>query len=183
MAPLSDRPFALFGHSLGGHVALEVARLFRRRNLPAPVRLFASACRAPHLPYPFSQLHDLDENDLLQQVNERYDRSVPSEVLESSELRELFVPTLRADLTALETYRHQEQPPLGCPISVFGGSRDRTLSREALEAWSVHTSQGFRLRLVNGGHFYLQSARQELIDSIREDLAAVLASPPVPAGA
>jgi surfactin synthase thioesterase subunit len=177
IAPFADRPFALFGHSLGGLVAFEVARILRRRGLSAPVRLFASACRAPHLPSPFAPLHDLDEDDLLRRVNERYDGSVPKEVLESPELRELLVPALRADIAALEAYQHTPQLPLDCPLTVFGGRHDRTLAQGALEAWSLHTSKDFRLRLVDGGHFFLQSERRRLIDDICEDVATLVAPP------
>ena len=175
IAPFADSPFALFGHSLGGLIAFEVARTLRRRGLSTPVRLFASACRAPHLPSPFAPLHDLDEDDLLRRVNERYDRSVPKEVLESLELRELLVPALRADFAALEMYQHTPQPPLDCPLTIFGGRHDRTLAGDALEAWAVHTSKDFRLRLVDGGHFFLQSERRRLIDDICEDVAPVQA--------
>jgi medium-chain acyl-[acyl-carrier-protein] hydrolase len=173
IAPFSDQPFALFGHSLGAIVAFEVARTLRCRALPAPVRLFASACRAPHLPYPFPPLHRLDEDELLRHVNERYEGSVPTEVFENAELRALVLPALRADFAALETYQHGAQRPLECPITVFGGRHDRTVAKGALEGWSVHTSREFRLRLVEGGHFYLQSARQQLIDEISEDVGVV----------
>lgn len=33
IAPLLDRPLALFGHSMGGLVAFELARLLRQRGL------------------------------------------------------------------------------------------------------------------------------------------------------
>jgi surfactin synthase thioesterase subunit len=177
IAPFADSPFALFGHSLGGLIAFEVARTFRRRGLSTPVRLFASACRAPHLLSPFAPLQNLNEDDLLRQVNERYDSSVPKEVLENAELRELLVPALRADFAALETYQHTPQLPLDCPLTVFGGRHDRTLAGDALEAWSLHTSKDFRLRLVDGGHFFLQSERRRLIDDICEDVATVQAPP------
>ena len=160
----------MFGHSLGGLVAFEVARTLRQRALRPPVRLFATACRAPHLPYPFPLLHKLEESEMLRGVNRAVDGSVPTVVFESAELRELFVPALRGDLAALETYRYGTQPPLACPITAFGGRLDNTLATESLEAWSVHTSGKFRLRLVNDGHLYLQSARQQLISDIFEDL-------------
>jgi medium-chain acyl-[acyl-carrier-protein] hydrolase len=170
--PYASQPFALFGHSLGGLVAFEIARALRRRSLPLPVRLFVSACRAAHLPNPYAPLRDLDDVDMLRRLNERYCGSVPPEVLESAELRDLLVPGLRGDLTALETYQHEVQPALDCAITAFGGNEDRTVPLEALEAWSVHTSTEFRLRHVSGGHFYLQSARQQLVDHICADVSA-----------
>jgi len=173
IAPSTERPYALFGHSLGALIAYEVALYLRRQGRPAPVRLFASACRAPQLVYPFAPLHPLNDDDFLHRVNERYDGSVPREVIEDAELRALVVPAFRADFTALETYGHTAEPALDCPITVFGGTSDRTLDRAALEAWSIQTSNAFRLRLVGGGHFYLQPARQQLIADIADDLGTV----------
>jgi medium-chain acyl-[acyl-carrier-protein] hydrolase len=171
IAPFTDQPFALFGHSLGALIAFEVARSLRCAGLPAPVRLFVSASRAPQMPSPFPALHGLEDSALLRHVNERYNGSVPQEVFEDDELRELVVPALRADFEALETYRHVVQAPLMCPISAFGGTNDSTLGRAALEAWAAQTSGDFRLRFVDGGHFYLQSARRQLIADICDALA------------
>jgi surfactin synthase thioesterase subunit len=176
IAPFSDHPFALFGHSLGGLIAFEVARTLRQRRMPSPLRLFASACRAPHVPSPFPILHKLCEGELLRQVNARYGGSVPKEIMESAELRELLVPALRADFAALENYQYQPQPPLATPITVFGGIHDQTLTRPELDAWSHHTTNELRLRLVDGGHLYLQTARQQLLADIAEDLSCGVAS-------
>ncbi|WP_163029419.1 thioesterase II family protein, partial [Pseudomonas viridiflava] len=38
-----DTPYALFGHSLGGLLAFELAHALRVRGLPAPLALFTSA--------------------------------------------------------------------------------------------------------------------------------------------
>ena len=42
-----DRPYALFGHSLGGLLAFELAHALHERGLPAPLALFASATAGP----------------------------------------------------------------------------------------------------------------------------------------
>ncbi|MFS2126939.1 thioesterase II family protein, partial [Pseudomonas sp. Pseusp97] len=42
-----DQPYALFGHSLGGLLAFELAHALRDRGLPMPQALFASAAPAP----------------------------------------------------------------------------------------------------------------------------------------
>ena len=77
---------------------------------------------------------------------------------------------LRADLTALETYQHAAELPLECPITVFGGRDDRTVSKEELGGWSRHTTQEVRFGWVEGAHFYLQTARARLIDDIAADV-------------
>ena len=64
-----DRPFALFGHSMGALIAFELARELRRRQAPVPVRLLVSGHPAPQLPRSESTRHALPEPeaDVVQQ--------------------------------------------------------------------------------------------------------------------
>ena len=166
-----DRPFAIFGHSLGGLIGFELARTLRSRGLPQPLHLFASATRAPSLPNPYPALRDLPDRELLDQVNRRYDGSVPEVILSSQELCELFVPALRADLAALETYEYLRMGPLTCPISVFGGDRDTHITADVLKPWALETERACDLRMFDGGHLFLQSARDGLVGAIRATLS------------
>ncbi len=154
-----DPPFAFYGHSLGARVAFEVVRSLRRQGLPQPCHLFVGASQAPHLAWPHPHLHDLKESDFIEEMQKRYG-GVPRQILEDPELRALLIPVLRADIRIMEKYQYRAEPPLDCPITVFGGAVDRTVSRPALEAWERQTSAGFRLHTVEGGHFFLQTARQ-----------------------
>ena len=55
----------------------------------------------------------------------------------------LLLPAIRADFEAIEKYRfNADQPPLDCPISVFGGLDDPRISREHLEGWALQTARG-----------------------------------------
>lgn len=49
IAPLLDRPFALYGHGSGALAAFETSRALQAHGRPAPLRLFVSGLRAPHL--------------------------------------------------------------------------------------------------------------------------------------
>jgi medium-chain acyl-[acyl-carrier-protein] hydrolase len=177
IAPWLDRPYAIFGHSLGGMVAFELVRRIRAHQLPPPQRLFVSATRAPQLPNPYPALRDLPDLQLLLEVNARYANSVPAEVLRSADLHALFVPALRADLAALETYEFRPEPPLACPISAFHGAADPTVQLPAVEAWSAHSTAPLRVRTVDGPHLYLHPSRRLLMDAVRTDLGLVSASP------
>jgi medium-chain acyl-[acyl-carrier-protein] hydrolase len=170
LQPLLDRPYALFGHSLGGVVAFETIRELARRGAPGPCRLIVSASRAPHLPWPHPPLRDRVDLEMLAEVNRRYGGSVPRQVMESAELRGLFVPSLRADLGALETYCYAPGAPLAHPISAFAGSADQSVPASVVEPWRTHTTAPFRMRVIEGGHLFVQSAQRELIAAIREDL-------------
>jgi len=107
---LLDRPFALFGHSMGALLAYELARELERTGARAPLRLFVSGFRAPDLPARGDPLHVLPDDALAGRLNEF--GGTPTKVMESNAMMELFLPPARADLAACETYEHAPGPPL-----------------------------------------------------------------------
>ena len=48
--PYLDRPYALFGYSMGALIAFELMRELRRQEAPLPIQLFVAAMRAPQAP-------------------------------------------------------------------------------------------------------------------------------------
>ncbi|MCC7367467.1 MAG: thioesterase [Chloroflexi bacterium] len=169
MRPHLDRPFALFGHSMGALVAFELTRQLRRDGLPQPVHLFPSARRAPHLPDWRTPLHTLPDSELVTHLNQRYN-GVPPAILQSTDLLRMFIPTIRADLTLTEVYEYVPEEPFTCPISAFGGLGDGAVARDDVVGWGDHTSESFTLRMVPGDHFFLQAHRPRLLSAIAADL-------------
>ena len=171
LAPYLDLPFSFFGTSYGALLAYDVARHLCFSGGPRPVKLFVAARQAPDLPER-QPIHHLDEEDFIAAL--RSLGGIPSEILDQDEVRSVFLPALRADFTANETYSFVEGPPLPCPISVFGGRCDSTTSEEDLGAWRPHTRGAFRLRLLDGDHFFPFSdqGRPTLIAALAEDLNA-----------
>ncbi|HJR78971.1 MAG TPA: thioesterase domain-containing protein, partial [Anaerolineales bacterium] len=163
--PFLDRPFAFFGHSLGGLVAFELARHLHKNNFPQPSVLFVSACSAPHLPESYPHIHGLSDTEFLQSLQQL--NGIPAELLRQPDVLEMFLPILRADFEAIESYVYRpDNFLLSCPIVAFGGADDPRLSRERLEAWSVHTSSSFRSRYFPGDHFFINTARESVIAAL-----------------
>jgi medium-chain acyl-[acyl-carrier-protein] hydrolase len=175
LGPHFNEPFALFGHSLGALVAFEVARELRRRGGPQPVQLFISARRGPRRPDPVAPLHGLPDDQFLAQVRARYG-GIPDVVLQEPELLALLLPTLRADLEAVETYSYEPEAPLDVPISALGGLTDPWATLEDLEAWRGETRAGFKLSRFPGGHFYLEESEAALLGELEAQLAKAGAS-------
>ncbi len=168
LAPYLDRPFAIFGHSVGALVGYEVVQRLRRDHGLEPVHLLVSARRAPQLPPDSEDDYKLSDPELIERLREF--NGTPAEVLEHPELMELMLPLLRADFELNDTYEPIAHPSLECPVTAFGGLEDDELPRDELEAWSGVTGGSFRLRLFPGDHFYLNQHRSRLIQAVAEDL-------------
>lgn len=172
--PALDRPFAVYGHSLGSIVAFETMRLLRREGGPLPCAFFAGASRPPQLPWPDPPVRDLPDRALLEEVNRRYD-SVPAVVMAEAELCALLTPALRVDMSLIETYRYQPEMPFEFPIVAFGGNADRKVGSADLAKWQEQTLGAFELRHFVDGHLFLVPRRQELMAAITAVLERVLA--------
>ena len=168
--PLLDKPFAFFGHSLGGLVAFELTRHLRRNNLPQPQILFISACGAPHLPDPHPPIHTLPDTEFLKSLQQL--NGIPAELLHQSDVMKFLIPTLRADFEIIENYDYTSNVPLDCHIIAFGGLDDTRVSQERLEGWALHTNASFKSQYFPGDHFFISTARESVTASIAAELTS-----------
>ncbi|MBE9209287.1 thioesterase [Nostoc sp. LEGE 06077] len=166
--PYLDKPFAFFGHSMGGLFSFELTRLLRQKYNILPVHLFISGRRAPQIPPVKPPIHNLPEPAFIEEL--RHLNGTPPAVLENAELMQLFLPILRADFAVLETYTYTPEPPLECPITVFGGLQDSEVDCHELQAWQEQTKTNFNLDMFPGDHFFLHSAQYGLLTSLAKYL-------------
>ena len=174
LARLLDRPYALFGHSMGATVAFEVARELRRRGEREPSALIVSGQEAPQLPFDGAPIYDLPDAEFIAELREL--AGTPPEVLENEELMSIVLPTLRADFQVCDTYSYAEEPPLACPIAAFAGVLDAEVSVDQVAAWETQTSGGFRLVRLPGNHFFLHEAERALLQGVARELEAARAA-------
>lgn len=170
LAAQIDRPYAIFGHSLGAVVGFETTRELERRGVAAPLALYLSGHRAPHVPLARRPMRELDEAAFLLELKGL--NGMSEEVLASPELLELLLPTLRADFTLADGYVTAAERAVACPVVALGAFDDPHVSAPALEAWRSVTSGDFSSRLFPGDHFYLFAAGDEpLLAHVATDLS------------
>ncbi|NJN67352.1 MAG: thioesterase [Chloroflexaceae bacterium] len=172
MYPHLDKPFALFGHSMGALVCFELARLLRRAYDVSPRCLFVSAHRAPQLPDPDPTTYMLSEEDLVRKLQTL--EGTPKEILEQPDLLRMVLPNLRADFAVCDTYTYRAEAPLDCPIIALGGDSDPEISREQLEGWHEQTSRVFQVHTFPGGHFYINTSRPAVLKLMTETMEQML---------
>ena len=168
LMPYVHKPFAFFGHSMGALIVFELTRWLRRNHRTMPSHLFISGRRAPQVPEATTPTWDLPEQQFIDCVAQM--NGTPREVLDHPELMQLLIPLLRADLAACETYQYLAEPPMECALTVFGGVGDVEARREDLTPWREHTSATYKLHMLPGDHFFVQTAHVESTRIIAEEL-------------
>ncbi|MEZ4362898.1 MAG: alpha/beta fold hydrolase [Kofleriaceae bacterium] len=165
-------PLALFGHSMGGRIAFELAQ----RLGDKVVHLFASGTAAPDVAprlgggpgaKPIAQLDDAEFLARLRELG-----GTPVEILEDEELMARVLPVVRADFVLVERYRAAPHAQVAVPLTVLRGSHDPGVSAANAERWQLRTSAAYRHVEVPGGHFFLEPQRAMVISEVLRDLAA-----------
>ena len=167
---LPPRPTVFLGYSMGALIAFETARWLRRIGVPGPVMLLAAAARPPQVEGA-QRLAPGTDAELLARI--RRLGGTPSAVLESRELLDLLLPPLRADFALIDDYLYRPGAPLDCPIVAVGGDADSAVDPALVAQWALQTAAGFTQHTIKGGHFFLDSARAELLAIVNGSLRGV----------
>jgi medium-chain acyl-[acyl-carrier-protein] hydrolase len=168
MLPLLDRPFALFGYSLGTFLCLELARWLQRVGARVPLGLMLAAGVPPDQEREQSS-HVLTDEELIARMKRI--GGTPPEVLAHPKLMQLLLPMLRADFEMASRYSAPTDSPLPLPFAVWGGIQDDQPLPEELERWRKFTRGSFAIHLIPGGHFFLHHAGDELRQGLKRTLA------------
>ncbi|MFJ3979853.1 thioesterase II family protein [Streptomyces sp. NPDC090021] len=161
-----NRPLALFGHSMGGLLAYEVARRLETAGRLRPVRLIVSGRRAPGHAGTRPNLHDQDDATILTEL--RRSNGTDAAVLADDDLVRMLLPTLRSDYKAVECYVAPApgEGVLSCPVSVFTGTEDTHVTREGAEGWAAFTTGSCDVASFPGGHFFLNERREAVASAL-----------------
>lgn len=159
--------FALFGHSMGGAVAYEVAVRLRALGLPGPAHLFISG-RQPPEHHRSGTLHTKDDQALVDELVRL--RPANAELMAEPALARIVLPVVRNDYRLIETYRPAQADPLRCPITALVGEADTELTVAESAAWAGLTTGRVQPRTFPGDHFYLVDHRAAVIATVVDAL-------------
>lgn len=163
-------PVALFGHCfLGAALAYELTRRITETGRNEVAHLFVSAARPPSAG-PVSDVSGLTDDEFLEHVEKTTGCQYPA--FDVPEIRDLLLPTLRADFAMDEGYRPSGAAPLDVPMTAVYAADDSFVSRDDVAKWRDVTTAGFSLTELPGGHMYPASDPGPLLGLISETIAA-----------
>lgn len=166
-----DRPLALFGHSMGGRIAVELAAALRHGGLPDPVLLVAAACEAPGLTAAhLSTGRDADDAAVLDFL--RRQGGTDPRLLADAEYLGVLLPVVAADLALAADVDRGRAQPLACPVHVYLGDRDDSVPGESADGWAAYSAPGFARRTFPGGHFFVQECEDDVLAALGADVRA-----------
>lgn len=174
LAPHLQRPWAIFGHSLGAALGYELAKTLSTQH--PLMGFFPSGRHGPNRPDPAPRRSHLSRDALIDEI--RSLNGSPPEVLENEELLELILPIIRSDFLLSERISQGSTiEQLACPVHVFGGSDDPEVPQATLAPWRAAASGRFDVTVIEGDHFFLHEAeavaqmRSIIVDTLAQSIA------------
>jgi surfactin synthase thioesterase subunit len=172
-AEIDAAPFAFFGHSIGALVAFELCYRLQKHHKKLPVNIFYSGHVAPHYTKMKKVIFDLPDDEFIKEIISY--GGTDSEIFESEELKEFFLPILRADLKLADTYAVEDSSvKLNTDFDIFYSKGDFLLCEEGIATWKECTSQECRIFTIEGDHMYLLNKEKEIVTYINRILSNYL---------
>ena len=162
----TNKPYILYGHSMGGILAYLVAKRISNDNIHLPECLVITGCEGP------SVKNDAQKARSLLPSVEFFEElktlgGIPDEILKDEGIREFFEPILRADLKAIEGFKYRKSIRLNVPICIiFGVEED--ISLEEASSWVDESNSRVEIFQFPGDHFFIFKYEKKLMEVIEK---------------
>lgn len=163
---ISERPYVLFGHSMGGYIAYEWCKTVMKKALPLPQLLVVSALPAPRHWSSRKQLSALNEAEFSRFFLEL--GGIQPELLRHESFINMQMALLRSDVSLCESCHYTESALFPFPIVTLAGKQDQYVALDQMAAWQVETKVDFNLYEWAGNHFYLNNHVPALLELIQQ---------------
>lgn len=160
--------YALFGYSMGTWLVYEIYRRIVHNNKNRPLHIFLAAKEPVHMNQNATKYHQSTDDEFLQIL--KTTGGFPEEISQSQELLNHYLPIIRADYKAIETY----SPVLDGIVfdsflTALVGSEDEVSEQEMLE-WAAYSTKRFKCFVFKGGHFFIRNKYKGIIRLISTSL-------------
>ena len=170
---ISDgEPYAIFGHSMGGLLAYELAwRLLTDEGVSnRPRKLLVSGRIAPQVKGE-NKRHYLLPTEKFKEKILSYGLVSSTEVFKDEKIMGFFIPIMRADFEAVEEYQYVEREKMDIDITVFWGMDDPSVRYEEIAQWKELTNGMFTFHSFPGGHFFIFEDMESFVSKLSDEMS------------
>jgi len=155
LSAAAEGPYVLFGHSMGGWMAFDVAVRIGRLGGPAPEALVVSSANAVSRGLTSKDMFPAQQNTDEQLIGWMNTHGMmPEHVASDPDLTELAVELMRADIRVRDTFHYVPGSRVDVPLQVLTGETDTVIEPNAGGQWRSLANGDFRHDVLPGGHFY-----------------------------
>jgi surfactin synthase thioesterase subunit/acyl carrier protein len=185
-----DRPSAFFGHCLGGLTMFATLHALPEARTRFIKYAFACGVRPPHLLKRRGEFEDnlaydmmlhrefdaklppfAQTDEIFADIIRQFDTPAANRMLEIPKLREVLLPTIRAEFRMAYNYKYEPVELFSFPISSFVGQSDPWVSEEDSAGWGELTRGGFTNHVRKGSHFLMAEDGGYILDTINSEFA------------
>lgn len=171
-ANLNDSKYAIWGHSMGSHIAMMAVSKLKKINITEPAHVFLSGSYPPHLKKEKEKgVYKFNDMDFITEILSF--GGTPKDFFENKELLNIFLPVLRSDYKILEEYVYNPCD-FNCSsdITVFYGNEDVEVNYDEAMEWNMYTTGKFKIYRFDGGHFFINDHVEKIAGYINSEIAA-----------
>lgn len=162
--PKLTEDFSLFGHSMGGILAFELAHLIHQRKGFWPKMLFMSATTLD--PQHSPRVEAMDDQTLRDFLLET--QGGVKELLDNPEFRRVYFPIIRNDYRLVQDY-YCGKSGIGCPIHAFASPEDTLIPMSKTNGLRDYTDR-FEMTKMTGNHFFVRKSGEKIIHAMSRTL-------------
>jgi len=183
-----DRPSAFFGHCLGGLTMFATLHALPEACTRFIKYAFACGVRPPHLLKRRGEFEDnlaydmmlhrefdarlppfAQTDEIFADIIRQFDTPAANRMLEIPKLREVLLPTIRAEFRMAYNYKHERVELFSFPISSFVGDSDPWVSEEDSAGWGELTRGEFTNHVRKGSHFLMAEDGGYILETINKE--------------
>ncbi len=152
LVALTDRPYRLFGHSMGALAAFEALVMVHEARLPMPEHCVFSAALAPDRPCRMKPISGLPQHAFIEELKKL--NGTPEQVFNSPGLIDFCLPYIRADFSVVERFETEFLGQLPNRSTVIYGFEDK-MTEQDMQEWQSFFTHEIKVMAYAGDHFFI----------------------------
>lgn len=163
----ADKPIIFTGHSMGGMIAYQTAYFLQEKYGIKLEKMFLTGT-VPQLGEIINRenmkIEELKDEEFCEMLLDF--GAIDERTLRIREFHQIFLPIIKADFNIVESYKADSSKKICADIKVYGGTEDKIISVDKLEAWKKYTTGKLNVVLCKGNHFFIKEHKKELCNDI-----------------